>query len=187
MHPLGCTMLTKSSKYEHFSNVSSQGYFDQLLTLYSIEWLRQPLLQGLATSATAGSEGLVRSSRSALIQFLNTQEPSQREATLRNILQDLSAVLRENLPDDRYAIPIIDFLAFLIDSFVVSGQGDPELVFRKVFVLVQKAHFRSSNIQRLESAVKVYAALSRLEAVRSDVLKKMTGLLLHPFPRVCFL
>jgi len=187
MHPLGCTVLTKSSKYEHFSNVSSQGYFDQLLTLYSIEWLRQPLLQGLATSATAGAEGLVRSSRSALIQFLNAQEPSQREATLLSILQDLSAVLRENLPDDRYAIPVIDFLAFLIDSFVVSGQGDPELVFRKVFVLVQKAHFRSSNIQRLESAVKVYAALSRLDALRIDVLKKMTGLLLHPFPRVCFL
>ena len=187
MHPLGCTKLTKSSKYEHFSNVSSQGYFDQLLTLYSIEWLRQPLLQGLATSATAGAEGLVRSSRSALIQFLNAQEPSQREATLLSILQELSAVLRENLPDDRYAIPVIDFLAFLIDSFAVSGQRDPELVFRKVFVLVQKAHFRSSNIQRLESAVKVYAALSRLDALRIDVLKKMTGLLLHPFPRVCFL
>lgn len=180
-------MANGSSKYEHFSNVSSQGYFDQLLTLYSIEWLRQPLLQGLATSATAGAEGLVRSSRSALIQFLNTREPVQRQDVLIKMLQDLSAVLHANFTDDRYAIPIIDFLAFLIDSFVLSSPGDSELVFRKVFLLVQKAHFRSSNIQRLESAVKVYAALSRLDYLRIDVLKKMTGLLLHPFPRVCLL
>lgn len=101
-----------------------------------------------------------------------------------SILQDLSAVLHANLSDDRYAIPVIDFLAFLIDSFILSSPGDSELVFRKVFLLVQKAHFRSSNIQRLESAVKLYAALSRLDFLRIDVLKKMTGLLLHPFPRV---
>jgi hypothetical protein len=145
------------------------------------------LLQGLATSATAGAEGLVRSTRSALIQFLNAREPIQCQDVLINMLQDLSAVLSANLPDDRYAIPTIDFLAFLIDSFVLPSQGDSDPVFRKVFVLVQKAHFRSSNMQRLESAVKVYAALSRLDSLRIDVLKKMTGLLLHPFPRVCLL
>lgn len=145
------------------------------------------MLQGLATSATAGAEGLTRSSRSALIQFLNAQDPTQREAVLLSIVQDLSAVLTANLSDDRYAIPTIDFLAFLIDSFVVPGQEDSELVYRKVFVLVQKAHFRSSNMQRLESSVKVYAALSRLDSLRIDVLKKMTGLLLHPFPRVGWL
>lgn len=103
------------------------------------------------------------------------------------MLQDLTAILRDNLLDDRYAIPVIDFLAFLIDSFVLPSPGGSDPVFRKVFLLVQKAHFRSSNIQRLESAVKVYAALSRLDYVRIDVLKKMTGLLLHPFPRVCLL
>lgn len=145
------------------------------------------MLQGLATSATAGAEGLVRSSRSALIQFLNAREPPQRQAVLIEILQDLSAVLSANLPDDRYAIPVIDLVAFLIDSFVVPNQGDSDPTFRKVFALVQKAHFRSSSIQRLESAVKVYAALSRLDSLRNDILKKMTGLLLHPFPRVCLL
>jgi hypothetical protein len=37
---------------------------------------------------------------------------------------------------------------------------------------------------RLEAAVKAYAALTRIDSMRADVLKKMTGLLLHPFPRV---
>lgn len=57
--------------------------------------------------------------------------------------------------------------------------------FRKLFVAVQKAHFKTANVARLEAAVKIYASLSRLEALRAEVLKKMTGMLLHPFPRVC--
>jgi hypothetical protein len=57
--------------------------------------------------------------------------------------------------------------------------------FRKVFTLVQRAHFKSSNIARLEAAIKVYAAFARLEPLRADVLKKLTSMLLHPFPRVC--
>ncbi|KAJ5098458.1 hypothetical protein N7532_005459 [Penicillium argentinense] len=171
-------------KYEHFSQVSSQDYFAQLLTLYPIDWLRLPLFKGLATSAVAGSEGLVRAARSALIQFLNSHEPNQRQTILVTLLQDLSAALGETLQDDRYAVPIVDFCAFLIDSFATSSLEQQDPVFRKVFVLVQKSHFRSSNIARLEAAIKAYAALSRLEALRTDVLKKLSGLLLHPFPRV---
>jgi hypothetical protein len=37
---------------------------------------------------------------------------------------------------------------------------------------------------RLEAAVKAYSALTRIDSMRADVLKKMTSLLLHPFPRV---
>jgi hypothetical protein len=37
---------------------------------------------------------------------------------------------------------------------------------------------------RLEAAIKVYAPLCRLEHLRADVLKKMAGMLLHPFPRI---
>jgi len=175
----------KSRRYEHFSHVSSQEYFDQLLALYAVSWLRLPLLQGLATSAVAGTEGLVRATRSALIQFINSHGPTQRQGVLVEILQILSTILNDNVQDDRYAIPTIEFFAFLIDSYAVTGEElDP--VFRSVFVLVQKAHFRSSNIARLEAAIKVYAALARLDPLRNGALKKMTGFLIHPFPRVCW-
>lgn len=174
------------SKYEHFSHISSQEYFTQLLTLYTVEWLRLPLLQGLATSAVAGTEGLVRASRAALIEFFNAREPSERQSVLITFLQVLCTILSDNLQNDRYATPTIEFLAFLIDSYATSTDGvDP--VFRKVFVLVQKAHFRSSNLARLEAAVRVYAALAGLVPLRADALKKMSVLLLHPFPRVYLL
>lgn len=165
--------------------MSSQEYFFQLLAAWDQEWLRQALLQGLATSAVAGAEGLVRSSRAALIQFLDLSDQTAAQDLLAGCLEVLATALKDNLQDDRYAIPIVELIAFLTDSYTVSTENDPNPIFRRVFLLVQKSHFRSASIPRLEAAVQVYAALVRLGPLRADVLKKLTGLLLHPFPRVC--
>jgi hypothetical protein len=120
----------KNRKFEHFSHVSSQEYFAQILTLQDIDWLRLPLLQGLATSAISGAEGLVRASRSALTQFLNSQAQHRRQKILMVFLQDLSTVLGDNLQDDRFAIPAVEFVAFLIDSYipVIPEASDPRFV-----------------------------------------------------------
>ena len=195
-------------KYEHFSHVSLPDYFLQLLELQSVDWLRLPLLQGITTSTIAGAEGLIRSTRSALIQYINIQEPNKQQETLMTTLKELSTILSDNLQDDRYAIPTVEFLAFLINSYIPSipGGSEPMWVyflsrleqactnlfprphsFRKLFILVQKSHFKSSNIARLEAAIKAYASFSKLEPLREDVLRKMIGMLLHPFPRVCLL
>ncbi|KAJ5719450.1 Tubulin-specific chaperone D C-terminal [Penicillium malachiteum] len=174
-------------RFEHISDVSSQEYIFQLLTSWSQEWLRFSLLKGLATSAFAGAEGLVRSSRAALIQFFNAHDSQSGSNILVEFLQVLCTVLSDNMPDDRYAIPIIELMAFLIDSYqsyALAGSNELDPVFRKTFILVQKAHFRSANIIRLEAAVRVYAALSELKPLREDILKKLTAMLLHPFPRV---
>lgn len=56
--------------------------------------------------------------------------------------------------------------------------------FRKLFVVVQKAHYKSSNMPRLEAAIKIYASLSRIESLRADVMKKLISMLLHPYPKV---
>lgn len=116
-----------SRKFEHFSHVSSQDHFAQLLTLHRVEWLRLPLLQGLATSAISGTEGLVRASRSALTEFLNSQSQFHREEILMSFLSDLSTILSDNLQDDRFAIPAVEFIAFLVDSYipVIPEGSDP--------------------------------------------------------------
>ncbi|PLB42066.1 tubulin folding cofactor D C terminal-domain-containing protein [Aspergillus candidus] len=171
-------------KYEHFSHVSSVDYFLQLLELQSIDWLRLPLFQGLATSAVVGAEGLVRSSRLALAYSLNNHGAPERQTVAIAILKDLLVILTENLQDDRYAIPTLELIAWLLDGYVSFIPEGLETSFRKLFVAVQKAHFKTANVARLEAAVKIYASLSRLEALRAEVLKKMTGMLLHPFPRV---
>jgi hypothetical protein len=98
--------------------------------LQSIDWIRLPLLQGFATSAISGAEGLVRASRSALTQFLNNQSQPQRREILMAFLQDISTVLSDNIQDDRFAIPAVEFVAFLIDSYIpVIPEGtDPRSV-----------------------------------------------------------
>lgn len=106
-------------KYEHFSHVSTPEYFLQLLELQTVDWLRLPLLQGIATSAVAGAEGLIRATRSALVQFINRQEPATQQKTLLAMLKELSVILSDNLHDDRYAIPAMEFLAFLIDGYIL--------------------------------------------------------------------
>ncbi|OJJ37236.1 hypothetical protein ASPWEDRAFT_131348 [Aspergillus wentii DTO 134E9] len=171
-------------KYEYFSHVSAPDYFLQLLELQTIEWLRLPLFQGIATSAVAGTEGLIHASRSALTQCINSQEGEEQRNILIETLKDLIVILNDNLQDDRYAIPTMELLAFLVDGYVSSIPEGSEPSFRKLFVVVQKAHFKSSNIARLEAAIRVYAPLSRLEPLRIDVLKKLSSMLLHPFPRI---
>lgn len=71
-----------------------------------------------------GAEGLVRSSRSALAQYINGCDREFREVLLATILSDVSDILSENLTDDRYAIPAVDFLAFFIDSYVSADRDD---------------------------------------------------------------
>ncbi|KAI9370607.1 tubulin folding cofactor D C terminal-domain-containing protein [Aspergillus egyptiacus] len=171
-------------RYGHFSEVSTTEYFLQLLELQKIDWLRVPLYQGLATSAVAGAEGLIRAVRSALVQNINGNPAERRPLMVTAVIQDFLLILDKNLLDDRYTIPALELSAFLLDGYLAAAPdfSDPSL--RKLFVLVQKAHFKTSNIARLEAAIRAYTPLSRLHQVRADVLKKLTGLLLHPFPRV---
>jgi hypothetical protein len=164
------------------------------------------MLQGFATSAISGAEGLVRASRSALTQFLNAQLQPQRHEILMIFLQDISTVLNDNLTDDRFAIPAVEFVAFLVDSYIPIIPEDSNsrfakfltaayvsessahiflFSFRSLFTLVQKSHLRSANIARLEAAIKAYGTLVRIGSLRAGILKKLTGMLLHPFPRVC--
>lgn len=107
-------------KYDHFSHVSFPDYFLQLLELQAIDWLRLPLFQGLVTSTIAGAEGLIRSSRLALVQCINRKDAAEKQQFMLMIIKDLTTVLGENLRDDRYAVPTMELLAFLIDGYVSS-------------------------------------------------------------------
>lgn len=50
-----------------------------------------------------------------------------------------------------------------------------------LYNLVQRAHYKSSNVKKLEAAVKLYGVLY---PVYPDAIIKLTSMLLHPFPRI---
>jgi tubulin-specific chaperone D len=113
-------LLTKEQsgrRYEHFSQVSSSDYFLQLLKLLEVAWLRVPLLQGLITSASVGSESLVRASRSALAGYINIQSEEEQKKKFGWFIEDLVVILESNLADDRYAIPALEISSFLLDGY----------------------------------------------------------------------
>lgn len=119
----------KKRTFEHFSQVSSFNYFQQLLKLLQVETLRRPLVQGLITSASAGTEGLIQSSRFALIDFIETQSSDERKYEWVNRLtEDLVYVLETKLADDRYAIPAMEIAAFLVDTYI----SEPSIQANKV-------------------------------------------------------
>jgi hypothetical protein len=60
-----------------------------------------------------------------------------------------------------------------------------EISFRTLLSYVQKAHFKSTHIQKLHLALGVYRGLGTIPATRADTLAKVTSMLLHPFPKVC--
>lgn len=109
----------KNRTFEHFSQVSSFNYFHQLLKLLHVDTIRRPLVQGLITSASAGTEGLIQSSRFALIDFIETQPNVESKPEWTNrLIEDLVTILETNLVDDRYAIPALEISAFLVDTYI---------------------------------------------------------------------
>jgi hypothetical protein len=64
------------------------------------------------------------------VQNVNIHAAEQRPEAVTSILQDFQLILNERLPDDRYAIPILELSAFLLDGYIASTPGfwDPRLV-----------------------------------------------------------
>ncbi len=50
-----------------------------------------------------------------------------------------------------------------------------------LYTLVQKAHYKTGNVRKLEASVKVYGGLYE---VYPAALNKLTTMILHPFPKI---
>jgi hypothetical protein len=56
--------------------------------------------------------------------------------------------------------------------------------FRSLLSQTQKAHFKSSHMQKLHFALDVYRGLGMIPATSQETLTKVISMLLHPFPKV---
>lgn len=170
----------------HISDVSSVFYYQGLLTLFHIDWLRKHMILGFTSSATGGTEAIGRPSCHALVGFLWTQPETQR--TLYS--GEISKILFEHLAtiagqDDREVIPFLDFLALLVCNDVLQFESvhlkmPPE----RVWSIIQQVHIPSAAIPRLEAILRIYSALSSIKNYKAAALEKTTRLLLHRYPKV---
>ena len=104
--------------------------------------------------------------------------------TLGMLCTYLTDLIRENISNDRLAMPTVEFVAFLFEAGVLQRLRDQDFAWRRLFNEVRKAHFKSGNIQKIEAAVKIYAGMMAVPRVRAEVQEKLCSMLLHPYPRI---
>jgi hypothetical protein len=60
------------------------------------------------------------------VQSLSSYSGTEQQIEACAILKDLGVILSDNLHDDRYAIPSMEFAAFLVDGYVSSVPEESE-------------------------------------------------------------
>ncbi|CAI4210570.1 unnamed protein product [Parascedosporium putredinis] len=151
-------------------------------------WM-QELLAGYVTSADSGNENLVITSREMLCEFC---EESQEK--LEAVCAALTQNLRDRIGQDRLLIPTLEIISFLLNVGLM--QQSTEVDARTLTLLTQKASYKSSNVRKLETCIKVYGGVARLTGGEAQVRmrrleegaaeskKRLGALLYHPWPRV---
>lgn len=176
------TDIHSAPSFSHVVDVSSYQYYSALLEFLQVPCLQSCIMQGIVQSVTSGTEDLMRLSRLALVRTVSGSFPGMGVA---EVLDTLVTLLEDTCTDDRQATPILETIAFILEQHVGEERGSgSKIPARKLWNIVRKAHFKSTNIRKLEAAVKIYEALAVQGDMRRNALTKLRDLLLHPYPTI---
>lgn len=87
----------------------------------SVKWLSVSVLEGYISSAGAGSESVIRSTRAALVKHTE----KLLTADVNQVWYDMTTIMRTHISEDRSIIPALSVVAFLLDG-AVFDQLDSE-------------------------------------------------------------
>ena len=165
-------------------NTSSSDYFAQILTFtLTHPYLLAPILTGLLTSTTSGSDSILRASRLALSTHIDALSDPQLHALLSCLL----AFLRDNQHNERLSLPVVAILAFLGEINVfeqLAATGETSFDWSKLLALVSKFHYKSTNVRKLVSCISCYSSFAHIPSIQQAALIKLCDLLMHPYPTV---
>ncbi|KAH6882251.1 tubulin folding cofactor D C terminal-domain-containing protein [Alternaria rosae] len=171
--------------------VSSRTYFlNALMSLQTAKTLtiREAICVGFVSSAGMGSESVVQNSRAALLDFVDILQDEDTSDVAQFALIDFAncvvTLLKNNITNDRVLLPLLEVVAFLFDMQVMQRLQSTSFNFRLLLSYTQKAHFKSTHMQKLHLALDVYRGLGVIIVARADTLAKVMSMLLHPFPKV---
>ena len=144
--------------------------------------MRAEMMEGYVTSADTGSEDLIRASRAALA------EVCENDSIRFRLCSTMCEVLRRNIRNDRILVSAMEVMAFLFDAGIMQKHAihftdvqNDNFKWADLYSLIQKAHYKTGNVRKLEAAIKLYSGLA---VVYPSALDKLLSLLLHPFPKV---
>ena len=107
------------SSISDVGQVSSVEYYLQVVKLCSIDWVKTSLLEGLVTSIGASSEPILCASRTAVVAHLEDVDNTD----LLTFWQSVSGILRDSTSNERLVIPVLEVLAFLIETGIFEHLG----------------------------------------------------------------
>ncbi|KAL9596781.1 MAG: hypothetical protein Q9219_005571 [cf. Caloplaca sp. 3 TL-2023] len=175
---MGLTLIAKPEQLVSISTASTI-YFELVLRICNCASLRLSMLEGLITSASSGSEALIRASRTAMINCFNAFSPEEVDLFYKALLQ----IIQANVPDGRLIRPGLEVLAFLLDidtpPRLVKAQPEREALLKSMTLLR-----KSPDLRLLEAMTNIYAGLSRYDDLRGRALAAVRQLLIHRFPKV---
>ncbi|KAJ8112998.1 hypothetical protein OPT61_g4769 [Boeremia exigua] len=172
-------------------NVSSHEYFTEALkTMQSTKSsvIKEAICQGIVSSAGMASESVVQNCRAAILDFTTSlplmYTPDAAHFTLVDFATCLLDLLKKELENDRVLLPVLEGWAYLFDMQIAHRLISTSFNFRTLLSYVQKAHFKSTHVQKLHLALDVYRGLGTVPAARADTMVKLTSMLMHPFPKI---
>ncbi|KAG9193115.1 hypothetical protein G6011_03150 [Alternaria panax] len=170
-------------------DVSSQAYFLSALRVSAINpSIRDAICAGFMSSAGMSSESVVQNSRAALLDFVDMLQNEDLSDDPRFTLVDFAncflMLLKENMTNDRVLLPLLEVISFLFDMQVMQRLQSTSFNFRALLSYTQKAHFKSTHMQKLHLALDMYRGLGNIPLTRADTLSKVVSMLLHPFPKI---
>ena len=176
---------TLGQTYSHPADTCSAAYYKQLLELLEVVWLQAHIIEGIVSSATAGTEILGVASRTAIIEYIQGQPGDPQSDVYVMFLTVLTSQLRNSTNDDRTAIPTMELLAFLIEQKASTMPlSKAQNQYLGLLEVMQTAHGPSSNLQRVEAAMQIYSSILTIPQIRKRALDRLTRLLLHRYPKV---
>ncbi|KAL8747912.1 MAG: hypothetical protein Q9184_007535, partial [Pyrenodesmia sp. 2 TL-2023] len=177
-HPCVIILGTEPERMAAIST-SSALYLDFMLAFCNDHLQRGHLMQGLVTSASSGSEGLMSAARLAIGRFISTGSSVDVEAYYDSLI----SIIRAAVPHGRLLRPGLDVLAFMLD--VDGVHRFPHSAQWKSLLDTMALLHKGSDLRTFESIVQVYTGLARYEGLRADTLPALQRLLAHRrFPTV---
>ncbi|KAJ6262077.1 hypothetical protein Dda_2881 [Drechslerella dactyloides] len=170
--------------------VNSDEYFETIVRILGNKLVREPFMEGYATSAGAGSDSVMRSSNRAMQKYLSGLPAypvaGDGAVTLSEIVQSWMDIVDKAMKanDDRVVVPALSMLGSWFESGLMQRLEAGSFRFQDLFTMTQKAHFKTGNVAKLTGAVKIYNGLASVQSARTLSIKKLVSMLLHPFPKI---
>ncbi|KAF2771416.1 hypothetical protein EJ03DRAFT_308734 [Teratosphaeria nubilosa] len=169
--------------------VSSYHYFHDtgLVALSAPDTAHQDVVatwEGIISCSGTAAEPLLIASREALADILASipNQLLQERLTIFSLL--LTRLVAEAFNNVAAALELLSFLVSTNIPYRLS-MNPTDFKWRNLLSAVQKSHFKSSDVPRILSAVKVYRGLAAVDSIREEVLKKLVNMLrTNPYPRV---